>query len=140
MKSIRMFSLIAIGMMVFTVTGATHSNREQKQKPEYVTGFSSQMYDVCVNDYQVASVLMDVTAKPNDNNVVQFKNVIDPVTYLAIITDVGWSTYKQRYIQYKEKLKDSYNRKDKAYSYKSVLRTRDNPFLDNQGFSFKPYS
>lgn len=94
MKSIRSFILIAIGMMVFTVTGATHSNREQKQKTELVKGLTAQTYDVCVNDYQVVSVITDSTnfTSSKAQNVCNETFVLNPK---LIVYDVGWCTRKK---------------------------------------------
>lgn len=96
MKSIRSFILIAIGMMVFTVTGATHANREQKPKVELLKEQMPFVISASVNDYQAKSELTDV-AKANDINVVQLKNVIESFNFLAIVPDVGWQSYQKNY-------------------------------------------
>lgn len=141
MKSIRSLFMLVIGMMAFTATATTHVP-EQKQKPELVKEFTFQANAVSVeNDYQVASVLMDVTAEPNDINVVQFKNLTESYNHLAIVADVGWRNSKQRFtnIPYKEKLLDSNNQKVIFYNYRVAKRIQKNPFAVNQSFQFKRY-
>ena len=139
MKSIRSFILIAIGMIALTATAHT-AKLEQKQKAELVKGFTTEINAVSVNDYQVAPVLTDV-AKANDIDVLQFKNVTDPGTYLAIITDVGWRSSKQRFtnIPYKEKLLGNSKNDLKFCKNQKQNRIRENPFAVNQSFIFKRY-
>ena len=140
MKSIRSLFMIAIGMMVFTATAHT-AKLEQKQKTEFVAEVSSQAYDVCVNDYQVASVLTDVTAEQSDMNVVQFENVTESYNHLAIIADVGWRNSKQRFsnIQNKEKVLPGSKNDLKLTKIPLPNRIQENQFAVNQSFQFKRY-
>ena len=104
MKTIRSFIFIAIGMMALTVTGATHSNLEQKQKTELVNELTAQTYDVCVNFYQVAFVFTDVV-KTNEVNVMEFKNVTIYLNYLSNVSYVVWQSSKPaNKLPYKENL------------------------------------
>jgi hypothetical protein len=140
MKSIRSLFMLVIGMMAFTATAHT-AKLEQKQKTEYLAEVSSQAYDVCVKDYQVVSVLTDVTAEPNDIKVVQFKNVTESFNYLAIVADVGWRKSKQRFsnIQNKEKVFPGSKNDLKFTKIPLSNRIRENQFAVNQSFKFKRY-
>ena len=141
MKSIRSLFMLVIGMMAFTATATTHVP-EQKQKPELVKEFTFQANAVSVeNDYQVATVLTDVTAEPSDMNVVQFENVTESYNHLAIVADVGWRNSKQRYcnIQYKKKVLPGSKNDLKLTKIPLPNRIQENQFAVNQSFQFKRY-
>ena len=141
MKQFRSLFMLVIGMMAFTATATTHVP-EQKQKPELVKEFTFQANTVSVeNDYQVASVLMDVTAEPSDMNVVQFENVTESYNHLAIVADVGWRNSKQRFsnIQNKEKVLQNYKNDLKLTKIIKQNRIRENSFAVNHSFQFKRY-
>ena len=140
MKSIRSLFMIAIGMMVFTATAHT-AKLEQKQKTELFKGFTTEINTVCVNDYQVATVLTDVTAEASDMNVVQFENVTESYNHLAIVADVGCRKAKQRFsnIQYKEKVLPGSKNDLKLTKIPLPNRIQENQFAVNQSFQFKRY-
>lgn len=126
MKSIRSLVLIAIGMMVFTVT-ATTAKPEQKQKAELVKELSLPAYEVnVVNEIKVVSVVLDAQTKSKEAQT--FKKVNDPQTFYAIIKDVGWRSQKGNTtkIAYKEKYLDKYNKEKAILIHKGNIQIRDN--------------
>ncbi len=114
MKSIRSLIMIAICMIVFTSTAVT-AKTEQKSQCEFVKDISPVATAVfTANDYSVVSVYADATIK-TEFKVKSFEQN-EPITYLAIITDVGWRSSNRLFnkIIYREKLQEN-------------LFTNDNP-------------
>ncbi len=141
MKSIRSLFMIAIGMMAFTATAHT-AKLEQKHQCEFVKDVSQVATAVfTVNDYQVATVLTDVTAEPSDINVVHFENVTESYSHLAIVADVGWRNSKQRFsnIQNTELIVKNSKNDLKLSIIPKPNRIQKNQFAVNQSFQFKRY-
>lgn len=136
MKSMNRFIMLIIGMMVFTATAHT-AKLEQKQKTELVKDYTITKTE-CVNEV-FTPVFTCVSLKNNNVKVIVFAN--DPLTYFAIITDVGWRNFQRqtKNIAYKEKLLDSLKSNSIKNSLVQVHRIRSNPFASNTVFSFKRY-
>jgi hypothetical protein len=81
--------MLVIGMIAFTVTGATHTNREQKQKTEFAKSISQLANNVIVlQDYQVAGIKTEATSEKEVS--VKYTTNVKPISKLEAIKDVGW--------------------------------------------------
>lgn len=126
MKSIRSLCLIAIGMMVFTVT-ATTAKPEQKQKAELVKEFSLPTYEVSVvSEIKVVSVVVDAQTQSNKAQALKTSN--EPESLYAIIKDVGWRSPKGNTITntLKEKFPDNLNKESVNLIHRENTKTEDN--------------
>ena len=117
MKSIRSLIMIAICMIVFTSPAVT-AKTEQKSQCEFVKDISPVATAVfTANDYNLVSVFADATIK-TEFKVKSFEPK-EPLTCLAIITDVGWRSSNQLFnkIFYREKLKENLFTSDNPTRY-----------------------
>lgn len=93
MKSIRSLFMIAIGMMLFTVTANTTAKLEQKQNTELVKEFTVPAYEVSVvNETKVVSVVIDTQINSIEDQT--SKTASEPESSYSIIKDVGWRSQK----------------------------------------------
>lgn len=89
MKSIRSLFMIAIGMMVFTVTASTTAKLEQKQKVESVNGFEVQKdYSQVVNVFKEVQISQEVSFL--ETRVVRLNKVENELKSYTVSRDVGW--------------------------------------------------
>lgn len=137
MKLTRILFAFIIGMMMFT-NAAFSSDIEKNQKTELVKEFT--LVPQSVYDYHVAPVLTGV-ASEKVSEVKSFTLLASHVTYLAIITDVGWRSSQGKFavIQNKEKLRENSKNDLKFYKNSNFNRIRENPFAVNHSYSFKRY-
>lgn len=79
MKSIHSLFMIAIGMMVFTVTASTTAKLEQKQRVESVNGFEVQKdYSQVVNVFKEVQISQEVSFL--ETRVVRLNKVVNELT------------------------------------------------------------
>ena len=125
-----MFFILLIGMISLTSMAST-SLTEQKQKTTFCMDVLSPVVGIVVNECQVTSVLIDA-AQLNDINVMQLKNVAEPETSLAIITDVGWQNSNVNYnkIPFTEKFIDKNLIKSRNRLINN-FRNYENQFISN---------
>ena len=138
---IRLLLSIMLIWMISMTAFATTSKLEQKSKPTIT--LDQKVYVDVVNVETIDFVLnkINVNSKSEANAYFITKIESEPITYLAIITDVGWRSSKQRFtnIPYKEKLLGNSKNDLKFYKNQKQNRIRENPFAVNQSFIFKRY-
>jgi hypothetical protein len=102
MKSIRSLFMIAIGMMVFTVTASTTAKLEQKQKVEQVNGFDIHKdYSQVVNVFKEIQISQEIFAV--EGKVLNLKKTVNELNSFTVSKDVGWRSSMIKYTTIKNK-------------------------------------
>lgn len=119
--------MLLIGMIGFTALASTPVT-EQKQKVEIVKVFKAQtIVDIVLtNDYNLVTHTKYLFQEPMS---VFLRNGNDQVSLsFAIITDVGWQSFKPEFkeIPYTEKLQENYN-----INFRYRIENPNNQIRDN---------
>jgi hypothetical protein len=118
--------MLLIGMIGFTALAST-TVTEQKQKIEIVKGCEAQtIVDIVFTMDLNIQKMFDKECLVPTPVYLRFEN--EPITFQAIITDVGWPSSK-RYVKevpYTEKLLENYNLDFRQRTENPNSRIRDN--------------